>query len=80
MSTDYVATELHQTNAAARPVLRLLARCWAALLEWRERAKERAELRKLTGSELRDFGISGCDIEYVAANRSADPRGIRSGG
>ena len=36
------------------------------------------DLNNLTDQELRDIGIARVDIEYVAANRSMDPRGIQS--
>jgi uncharacterized protein YjiS (DUF1127 family) len=47
---------------------------WAALLEWREREKLRANLCQLSDRDLRDIGIARGDIEYSIANRSVDPR------
>jgi uncharacterized protein YjiS (DUF1127 family) len=38
----------------------------------------RAELSCLNDFELQDIGISRGEIDYVASNRSFDPRGIRS--
>ncbi|MBR0779664.1 DUF1127 domain-containing protein [Bradyrhizobium diazoefficiens] len=54
----------------------LLARCRAALRRRRERNRIRMELQALSDCELRDFGMTRGEIEYVAAKCSGD---IRSG-
>jgi hypothetical protein len=40
--------------------------------------KLRARLYDLTDRELMDIGTSRGEIDHVAANRSIDPRGVRS--
>ena len=49
-----------------------------ALLEWRKREVLRADLYDLSDRELMDIGTTRGEIDYVASNRSIDPRGIRS--
>ena len=51
---------------------------WAAFQEWRKRQRLQANLSDLSDRELMDIGISRGEIDYVASNRSSDPRGIRS--
>jgi uncharacterized protein YjiS (DUF1127 family) len=51
---------------------------WAALQERRKREKLRADLSCLNDFELNDIGIARGEIDYVVANRSIDPRGVRS--
>jgi uncharacterized protein YjiS (DUF1127 family) len=53
---------------------------WAALQERRKREKLRADLSCLNDFELNDIGIARGEIDYVVANRSIDPRGVRSAG
>ena len=53
-------------------------RYWGAFQERRERERLRAVLYGLSDWELKDIGIARDQIEYVALNRSIDPRGIRS--
>src|SRR5258705_1948392 len=62
--------------AAAR--LRLCQELLGAFQERRERDRLRAVLYSLSDWELKDIGIARDQIEYVALNRSIDPRGIRS--
>ena len=76
MNSVYAATE-RQTGVST---WRVFKHCLGVFHEWRERAKVRANLCRLADRELRDMGISESDIEYVASNRSGDPRGVRSGG
>jgi uncharacterized protein YjiS (DUF1127 family) len=67
-------TELGQTIALASYVFRLFKAYWAALHERRERARLRTVLYDLSDEELRDIGITRGEIDYVASNRSIDPR------
>ena len=50
---------------------------WTAFQEWRTYKKLQSDLNCLTDLELRDIGIARGEIDYVAANRSIDPRGAR---
>jgi uncharacterized protein YjiS (DUF1127 family) len=63
---------------STRSGLDLFNRCWGALLERRSRERLRADLYDLSDRELLDIGISRGEVDYVASNRSIDPRGIRS--
>jgi uncharacterized protein YjiS (DUF1127 family) len=45
--------------------------------ERRQRARLQATLSGLDNRELQDIGISRGEIDYVASNRSFDPRHIR---
>ncbi|WP_271554595.1 DUF1127 domain-containing protein [Bradyrhizobium sp. CCBAU 45394] len=38
----------------------------------------RSDLCNLSDRELMDIGISRGEVDYVATNRDADPRGFRS--
>ena len=80
MSTTYGATGLGQTAASTRRVSSFFKRYWSAFLERRKRERLRADLSDLSNRELQDIGISRGEIDYVASNRSIDPRGIRSAG
>ena len=70
--------ELTQTMVSARLGLTFLKRSWGTLLEWRERCRLRARLYDLSDRELHDIGTTRGEIDYVASNRSIDPRGVRS--
>ena len=37
-----------------------------------------SDLNDLSDRELTDIGIARGEIDYIAANRSIDPRGVRS--
>jgi uncharacterized protein YjiS (DUF1127 family) len=79
MSTIHGAAELGQMTAPTPPnVYGLLKGYWAAFQERRERARLRTVLCDLSDLELRDIGIERGEIDYVATNRSIDPRGVRS--
>jgi uncharacterized protein YjiS (DUF1127 family) len=67
-------TELGQTIALTSYVFRLFKAYWAALQERREHARLRTVLYDLSDEELRDIGITRGEIDYVASNRSIDPR------
>ena len=77
MSTTYGATVLGQTAASRRRVSSLFKRYWRAFQERRKRERLRADLSCLNDLELKDIGIAR-GIDYVASNRTIDPRGIRS--
>jgi uncharacterized protein YjiS (DUF1127 family) len=77
MSTTYGATGLGQTAASRRRVSSLFKRCWGAFQERRKRERLRADLSCLNDLELKDIGIARGE-DYVASNRTIDPRGIRS--
>ncbi len=78
MSTTYGAAGLGQTAASTRRVSSLFKRYWDAFQERRKRERVRADLSYLSDLELNDIGITRGEIDYVAANRAIDPRGIRS--
>jgi uncharacterized protein YjiS (DUF1127 family) len=78
MSTAYNAAGLGQTTASTRRVYSFLRSYWEAFQERRKRQRLRADLSCLNDFELQDIGITRGEIDYVASNRSIDPRGIRS--
>jgi uncharacterized protein YjiS (DUF1127 family) len=78
MSATYGATGLGQTSASTRRVSSLFKRYWGAFQERRKRERLRADLSYLNDLELKDIGITRGEIDYVASNRTIDPRGIRS--
>ena len=78
MSTIYGATGLGQTAASTRRVSSFFSRYWDAFQERRERQRLRAVLHSLNDWELQDIGTTRGEIDYVASNRSIDPRGVRS--
>lgn len=81
MDTIYIAVGARQavaaqTTAVVRAGLTVFKRWLAALQEWRERQAVRARLNDLSNRELLDIGISAGEIDYVASNRSSDPRNV----
>jgi len=70
MSTTYGLTEPGQT----RRIFSFLERCWGAFQERRSRQRLRATLSDLSDRELTDIGTTRGEIDYVASNRSIDPR------
>jgi uncharacterized protein YjiS (DUF1127 family) len=76
MTTAANPLELKQTPVLTRLGMVVLNRCWAAFLQWRGRAKIRAELYRLSDAELQDFGISRGEIEHIASRRTVDPSDI----
>jgi uncharacterized protein YjiS (DUF1127 family) len=78
MSTTYGATGLGQTVASARRSFNFFKRYWSAFQERRKRQRLRATLCDLSVRELLDIGTTRGEIDYVASNRSIDPRGVRS--
>jgi uncharacterized protein YjiS (DUF1127 family) len=77
MSTIRGTTELGPASAK-RQVYSPLETYWNAFQEWRKRQRLRATLCDLNDRELQDIGIARGEVDYVASNRSIDPRGIRS--
>jgi uncharacterized protein YjiS (DUF1127 family) len=76
MNTTYGETKLGQTIASTRHFSTFIKKYWDAFQERRERERLRAALYGLRDRELKDIGIVRDQIEYVASNRSIDPRGI----
>src|SRR5260221_2046187 len=60
------------------PRLQLLEELLGSVSGTAQRQRLRADLSCLNDFELQDIGISRGEIDYVASNRSIDPRGIRS--
>ena len=77
MSTIRETTELGPVTAR-RQVYSPLETYWNAFQEWRKRRRLRANLCDLSDRELMDIGTTRGEIDYIASNRSIDPRGVRS--
>ena len=73
-------TELGQALASTPQIFRFFRAWWAVLQERRRREKVRAALYGLNDRELTDMGIARGDIEHIALNPTADPRGACSSG
>jgi uncharacterized protein YjiS (DUF1127 family) len=78
MNTTFSTTALAQTTESTRRVSSLFWRYWDGFQERRKRQRLRGTLCNLNDRELQDIGIARGEIDYVASNRSIDPRGIRS--
>jgi uncharacterized protein YjiS (DUF1127 family) len=76
MSTIHGTTELEPATAK-RQVYSPLEAYWNAFLEWRKRERLRAQLYRLTDSELMDIGVMRGEIDYVASNHSISPDPFR---
>ena len=76
MSTTHAANWLDRTSRPTRHVASFVWKYWYAFQERRERQKLRASLADLSDRELMDIGIARDQIEYVASNRTIDPRGL----
>ena len=76
MNTARSAVGLGQ--APARGFSSSIRSYWNAFQEQRRYKKLQSDLNDLTDWELRDIGIARGEIDYVAANRSIDPRGVQS--
>jgi uncharacterized protein YjiS (DUF1127 family) len=74
MSTTYGVSELGQTAASTRRVSGFFERYWGAFQERRSRQRLLATLDELSDRELMDIGTTRGEIDYVASNRSIDPR------
>jgi uncharacterized protein YjiS (DUF1127 family) len=79
MSTTYGATAPGLTAVSRRHVSGFFRGCWAVFQERRRRQILRAALCDLSDRELMDIGTARGEIDYVVANPTIDPRGIRSG-
>jgi uncharacterized protein YjiS (DUF1127 family) len=77
MSTIHGIAELGPATAK-RQVYSPFEKYWIAFLEWRKRQRLRATLCDLSDRELMDIGTTRGEIDYIASNRSIDPRGVRS--
>jgi uncharacterized protein YjiS (DUF1127 family) len=78
VSTTFIRTSFAQTTGSTRRAIRLFKTCWVEFQEWRKCERLRADLCGLVDRELQDIGIARGEIDYVASNRSIDPRGVRS--
>ncbi|MGN1287821.1 MAG: DUF1127 domain-containing protein [Bradyrhizobium sp.] len=78
MSKTYSPTRSAQASASTPQVSGAFKGFWDAIQEWRKWERLRADLGSLSDRELMDIGISRGEVDYVASNRDADPRGIRS--
>ncbi len=79
MSTTHGTTWLERTSVSTRHVSSFIWKYWDALQERRERQKLRAILSELSDRELVDIGTARGEIDYIAAHRGIDRRGMRSG-
>jgi len=70
------ATGLGRMTGSTRRVASFFKRYWDAFQERRKRERLQADLSDLNDWELQDIGITRGEIDYVASNRSIDPRGI----
>jgi uncharacterized protein YjiS (DUF1127 family) len=75
MNTARSAVGLGQAPASTRGFSSSIRSYWDEFQEWRKYKKLQSDLNDW---ELRDIGIARGEIDYVAANRSIDPRGVRS--
>ncbi len=78
MNTTFRTTGLAQTTGSRRRAFSLFRSYWGAFQEWRDGERLRADLCGLNDRELQDIGITRGEVDYVASNRSIDPRGVRS--
>jgi uncharacterized protein YjiS (DUF1127 family) len=78
MSIIYVEAFLRQSAAPRRRVSNIFRRYWVAFQDRRNRRRLQITLWNLSDRELMDIGTTRGEIDYVASNRDADPRGIRS--
>ncbi len=80
MNTAHSAIGLGRMTGSTRRVAGFLKRYWDAFQERRKRERLRAKLSDLNDWELQDIGITRGEIDYIASNRSIDPRANRSAG
>ena len=78
MNTTYSTTGLTPTTASRWRVSGAFKNFWGAFQEWRKWERLRADFCNLSDRELMDIGTTRGEIDYVASNRSIDPRGVRS--
>jgi uncharacterized protein YjiS (DUF1127 family) len=77
MSTIHATTELGPATVK-RQVYSPFEAYWNAFQEWRKSEQLRAQLFRLTDSELADIGTTRGEIDYAASHRDRDPRDILS--
>jgi uncharacterized protein YjiS (DUF1127 family) len=75
MNTGHGVIGLDRKTRSKERVFGFFKGYWAALQERRKREKLLADLTYLNDFELKDIGITRGEIDYVASNRSIDPRG-----
>ena len=78
MNTARSAVGLGQAPASTQGFSSSIRSYWDAFQERRKYKELLSDLNDLTDWELKDIGIARGEIDYVAANRSIDPRGVRS--
>lgn len=78
MSVIYRTAGLAQTTTSQRRDSSTFKSFWDAYQDWRKWERLRSDLCNLSDRELMDIGISRGEVDYVATNRDADPRGFRS--
>ena len=76
MNIAHSAIGLGGMTGSTRRVAGFFRRYWDAFQERRKRERLRADLSDLNDWELQDIGITRGEIDYIASNRSIDPRGI----
>ncbi|MGY2901313.1 DUF1127 domain-containing protein [Bradyrhizobium sp. URHC0002] len=77
MNTARSAVGMGQAPASTRGFSSSIRCYWDAFQERRKFKKLQSDLNGLSDRELGDIGIARGEIDYVAANRSIDPRGFR---
>jgi uncharacterized protein YjiS (DUF1127 family) len=75
MSTTYSVVASKKAIVPVRPGLTVFHKWLAGFHEWRQRNRVRGDLHGLSDRELMDIGIGRGEVDYVASNRSVDPRG-----
>ena len=80
MSTAHNTIGLGRMTGSTRRVSSFFKRYWDAFQERGKRERLRADLSDLNDWELRDIGITRGEIDYIASNRSIDPRANRWAG
>ena len=80
MTTIYEAAGSGQAIILSQRFASLFRSLWDAFWERRRRQQVHASLSDLSDRELMDIGTTRGEIDYVAANRSLDPRDIRAAG
>jgi uncharacterized protein YjiS (DUF1127 family) len=78
MSTTYGTAGTGRITAAPSRISGLVRKCRDALQERFTRGRLQVTLDGLSDRELMDIGTTRGEIDYVAANRASDPRGVQS--
>jgi uncharacterized protein YjiS (DUF1127 family) len=78
MTSTYSTTDLAPPTASTRRVSGAFKNFWDAFQEWRKWERLRTDFCNLSDRELMDIGMTRGEVDYVASNRSIDPRGVRS--